>query len=111
MLLLIRVRNCSDDAEYEMYKQQWDTINRPQCVRQKWSQRQEEVIGAVAFAVSVHDVHCLRRVVTTQTTLKAPKCTAPRRFQLRDGGAATTRSRVACAKRRRRPSAHRRAAT
>ena len=55
MLLLCRVRNCRDDVEYHMYQQQWDTINRPQHVRRTWSPRQEEVLGAVAFAVSLDD--------------------------------------------------------
>ena len=27
MLLLLRVRNCSDDAEYDMHRRQWDTVN------------------------------------------------------------------------------------
>ncbi len=47
MLLLQRVRNCSDDAEYEMLRQQWDHVNRPQYQRRTWSPRQEEV-GAIA---------------------------------------------------------------
>ena len=55
MLLLCSVRNCRDDVEYHMYQQQWDTINRPQHVRRTWSPRQEEVLGAVAFAVSLDD--------------------------------------------------------
>ena len=55
MLLLCRVRNCRDDVEYHMYQQQWYTINRPQHVRRTWSPRQEEVLGAVAFAVSPDD--------------------------------------------------------
>ena len=55
MLLLCRVRKCRDDVEYHMYQQQWDTITRPQHVRRTWSPRQEEVLGAVAIAVSLDD--------------------------------------------------------
>ena len=55
MLLQLRVRNCSDDAEYEMYKQQWDHVNRPQYKQRLWSPRQEEALGAVAYAVSLDD--------------------------------------------------------
>ena len=61
LLLLLRVRNCSDEAEYEMYKQQWDSINRPQYVRRVWSPRQEEVLGAVLFAVSLDDEEAKRQ--------------------------------------------------
>ena len=33
MLLLLRVRSCADDAEYEMLRQQWDSVNRPRYQR------------------------------------------------------------------------------
>ena len=49
MLLQRRVRNCRDDAEYFMLRQQWDSVNRPQHQRRIWSPRQEEVLGAVAY--------------------------------------------------------------
>ena len=55
MLLQRRVRNCTDDAEYVMLRQQWDSVNRPQHQRRTWSPRQEEVLGAVAYAVSLDD--------------------------------------------------------
>ena len=55
MLLLLRVRSCADDAEYEMLRQQWDSVNRPQYQRRTWSPRQEEALGAVAYAVSLED--------------------------------------------------------
>ena len=55
MLLLQRVRHCADDAEYEMLRQQWDSVNRPQYQRRTWSPRQEEALGAVAYAVSLDD--------------------------------------------------------
>ena len=55
MLLLQRVRHCADDAEYEMLRQQWDNVNRPQYQRRTWSPRQEEALGAVAYAVSLDD--------------------------------------------------------
>ena len=55
MLLLLRVRSCADDAEYEMLRQQWDSVNRPQYQRRTWSPRQEEALGAVAYAVSLDD--------------------------------------------------------
>ena len=55
MRLLVRVRNCADDAEYEMLRQQWDTVNRTQYAPRSWSPKQEEVLGAVAYAVSLDD--------------------------------------------------------
>ena len=55
MLLLERVRNCADDAEYEMLRQQWDHVNWPRYQRRQWSPRQEEVLGVVAYAVSLDD--------------------------------------------------------
>ena len=36
MLLQRRVRNCRDDAEYFMLRQQWDSVNRPQHQRRTW---------------------------------------------------------------------------
>ena len=56
MLLLLRVRSCADDAEYEMLRQQWDSVNRPQYQRRTWSPRQEEALGAVAYAVGGDDL-------------------------------------------------------
>ena len=55
MLLLQRVRDSADDAEYEMLRQQWDTVNRTQYAPRTWSPKQEEVLGAVAYAVSLDD--------------------------------------------------------
>ena len=55
MRLLVRVRNCADDAEYQMLRQQWDTVSRPQYARRTWSPKQDEVLGAVAYAVSLDD--------------------------------------------------------
>ena len=55
MLLQRRVRNCSGDAEYELLRQEWDTVNRPRHQRRVWSPRQEEALGAVAYAVSLDD--------------------------------------------------------
>ena len=55
MRLLVRVRNCADDAEYEMLRQQWDTVSRTQYARRTWSPKQEEVLGAVAYAVPLDD--------------------------------------------------------
>ena len=55
MLLLLRVRSCADDAEYEMLRQQWEHVNRARYQRRQWHPRQEEVLGAVAHAVSLDD--------------------------------------------------------
>ena len=55
MLLLQRVRNCADDAEYNMLRQQWDTVNRTQYAPRTWSPKQEDVLGAVAYALSLDD--------------------------------------------------------
>ena len=60
-LLLVRVRNCADDAEYHMLTDQWDTINRPAYVRRIWSPRQEEALGAVAFFVALDDEEAKRQ--------------------------------------------------
>ena len=85
MFLLCRVRNCRDDVEYHMYQQQWDTINRPQHMRRTWSQRQEEVLGAVAFAVSLDDEeqkrqHTRRLVVSFAACLSKPGRRRPTRY-------------------------------
>ena len=55
ILLQARVRNCADDAEYQMLRQQWDQVNRPRYQCRTWSPRQAEVLGAVAYAVSLDD--------------------------------------------------------
>ena len=55
MLLLQRVRDCADDAEYEMLRQRWDTVNRAQYAPRTWSPKQEEALGAVAYALSLDD--------------------------------------------------------
>ena len=61
MLLQRRIRSCRDDAEYVMLRQQWGSLNRPQHQRRTWSPRQEEVLGAVAYAVSLDDEHQKRQ--------------------------------------------------
>ena len=55
MRLLVRVRNCADDAEYEMLRQQWDTVSRTRYAPRTWSPKQEEVLGAVEYALSLDD--------------------------------------------------------
>ena len=45
MLLLQRVRNCADDAEYEMLRQRWDTVNRAQYAPR---QAQRDVLVSLA---------------------------------------------------------------
>ena len=55
MLLLLRVRHSADEAEYDMLRQQWHSVSRPQYQRRTWAPRQEEVLGAVAHAVSLDD--------------------------------------------------------
>ena len=55
MPLLLRVRNCADDAEYQMLRQHWDTVSRPQYAPRTWSPKQGEALGAVAYAVSLDD--------------------------------------------------------
>ena len=61
MRLLERVRNCADDAEYEMLRQRWDTVNRAQYAPRTWSPKQEEVLGAAAYALSLDDEEEKRR--------------------------------------------------
>ena len=41
LLLLLRVRNCANEEEYRMLRDQWDCINRPEYARRTWSVRQE----------------------------------------------------------------------
>ena len=55
MLLLRRVRDSVDDAEYEMLRQRWDIVNRAQYVPRTWSPKQEDVLGAAAYALSLDD--------------------------------------------------------
>ena len=59
--LLVRVRNCTDDAEYEMLRQHWDHVNRPRHQQLRWSPRQEEVLRAAAFAISLDDEEAKRQ--------------------------------------------------
>ena len=61
MLLLQRVRDSANDAEYEMLRQRWDTVNRPQYAPRTWSPKQEEVLGAAAHALSLDDEEEKRR--------------------------------------------------
>ena len=61
MLLLRRVRDSVDDAEYEMLRQRWDTVNRSQYAPRTWSPKQEEVLGAAAYALSLDDEEEKRR--------------------------------------------------
>ena len=61
MLLVLRVRTCSHDAEHEMLRQQWGAVSRRQYARRNWSPEQEEVFGAVAYTVSLGDEEQKRR--------------------------------------------------
>ena len=60
LLLLLRVRHCSSDEEYRMLRAQWDCINRPGYVRKTWSVRQQEVLGAVVYFISLDDEEARR---------------------------------------------------
>ena len=60
--------NCGDDAEYVMYQQEWDASNRPQHVRRQWSQRQEDVLGAVTFGASMEDADQQREHQSVRVT-------------------------------------------
>ena len=52
-LLLLRVRNCRDDAEYAYLRQCWDVINRPKHQDLAWGARKgvmiEDVVNVMNF--------------------------------------------------------------
>ena len=54
-LLYRRVEKCTDDHEYEMLRQSWDTLNRPKYANRVWSEKQQEAIDAVLNAVRQSD--------------------------------------------------------
>ena len=54
-LLYRRVDRCTDDHEYEMLRQSWDTVNRPKYANRVWSEKQQEAIHAVLNAVRQSD--------------------------------------------------------
>ena len=54
-LLYRRVERCTDDHEYEMLRQSWDTLNRPKYANRVWSEKQQEAIDAVLNAVRQSD--------------------------------------------------------
>ena len=53
-LLYQRVLRCTDDHEYELCRQSWDTVNRPKYSPKKWSDKQNEVLQYIDDYVS-HD--------------------------------------------------------
>ena len=41
-LLYRKVKHCSDEHEYQMYQQAWDTVNRPRYRDLQWSEKQKD---------------------------------------------------------------------
>ena len=54
-LLYQRVKACEDDAEYELLRQSWDTINRPKYRNLKWGPKQEEALQKIRLGISYED--------------------------------------------------------
>ena len=54
-LLYERVTACEDDAEYELLRQSWDTINRPKYRNLKWGPKQEEAFQKIHLGISYED--------------------------------------------------------
>ena len=54
-LLRTRVLQCTSDEEFEMYRQSWDTINRPAYANKKWSDQQQTVLDLIDEGVSYDD--------------------------------------------------------
>ena len=49
------MRNCADDAEYELLRQHWDTVNRPKHRHLQWGEKQAEVLALVTERTSYED--------------------------------------------------------
>ena len=54
-LLYRRVLQCTDQHEYEMLRQSWDTVNRPQYRRFTWGPQQQEALDLKSFGYSYKD--------------------------------------------------------
>ena len=54
-LLYRRVLQCTDANEYEMLRQAWDTVNRPQYRRFTWGPQQQEALDLMALGYSYED--------------------------------------------------------
>jgi hypothetical protein len=59
-LLFEKVRDCSDQHEYQLLRQSWDTVNRPKYRSKEWSPEQQEVLDFVSLAVSFEDEEAKR---------------------------------------------------
>ena len=60
-LLYQRVLACKDDHEFEIYRQSWDTLHRPEYSGKVWSAEQREVFEKVSDAVSIDDEEVKRQ--------------------------------------------------
>ena len=60
-LLYRRVLASKDDHELEMYRQSWDTVNRPKYSHKTWGTTQQEVLDTVAAAVAMDDEETKRK--------------------------------------------------
>ena len=59
-LLRSRVLQCTSDEELEMYRQSWDTINRPAYANKKWSDQQQTALDLIDKGVSYDDEEAKR---------------------------------------------------
>ena len=55
LLLYRKVKHCSDEHEYKMYQQAWDTVNRPRYRDLQWSDKQKEALRLIDAGVSYED--------------------------------------------------------
>ena len=59
-LLRSRVLQCTSDEELEMYRQSWDTMNRPAYANKKWSDQQQTALDLIDKGVSYDDEEAKR---------------------------------------------------
>ena len=54
-MLFGRVRRCTDDHEFEMYRQSWDTIAYANYTPKQWHPKQQEVLDRIKERTTIDD--------------------------------------------------------
>ena len=54
-LLLGRIRRCTDDHEFEMYRQSWDTLAYSNYTLKQWHPKQQEVLDRIKERTTIDD--------------------------------------------------------
>ena len=54
-LLFGRVRRCTDDHEFEMYRQSWDTLVYANYKPKQWHPKQQEVLDRIKERTTIDD--------------------------------------------------------